>query len=158
MPAAKGPVTGLQVSVYIKAGHTTPLGSFTNANALLVAGNLLGDTVEVSPITRSARSVEFFPFGATVSKKIAAGSSLESITVRFVVDYTNTLHAAVAGWEVGQLVEVLFLTSTGTTARSVDYVRGQISGTAKNLGSDSDPQSYEITIDLDADPQLFHAA
>ena len=157
MPAAKGFTTSIQTAIYVKAGFTSPVTDFDEADAIATGStNLLAHVREVGDASQDPNIFEFVEFGKSVQTKVSGAASLGDFTVSVAVDYSDTLHAAIALYNVGANVECVIKKVTGgTDEETIIYLRGTVSSIVQS-NSSSDTAMLSMGIAFDARPATYH--
>ena len=160
MPAAKGFTTSIQTAIYVKAGFTDPANTFDLIDALATSTNLLAHVREVGDASQDPNIFEFVEFGKSVQTKVSGAASLGDFSVSIAVDYSNTLHAAIVGYDVGDNVECVIKKVTGETTdmeETIIYLRGTVASIVQS-NSSSDTAMLSMGIAFDSKPATYHHA
>ena len=156
MGASSGYTSGLNEKVYIKYDFEQKSPTWAqltdDSDGIILAANEMPDIVDLGAINREGRSIEFFPYGGTASKRIPGVPSLQSIEFAFALDNSNTAQRTLYRKATGSAIQVAIVTKTADTEQTADFIVGRIGSMSKDKGSDTQEARVTFTVDITQDP------
>lgn len=145
--AQAGPSTELYARTTLTTTSPITYAALIGATNLVLAANSVYDPESIGDQEQSGNLIEYTPYGAQTTKSIAGAASLGEFTFSFYLDNSNTLHQTLLDLGAGDDIECAVVTTSGTAAITVDYIRGEVSSTSKRTPIDS-PQVGEVGVAL----------
>ena len=161
MGSSTGFTTGRQVKLYYKETFAQAAPSYAQITAagagVVLPANEVEEVRDIGDVEQSANNIEFGVYGEDTQKKIAGQASLGDFTFTFALQNNNTIHDSLAGATIGDSINLGIETVTGSTEKTIDFIRGTIGGVSKSTPLDETAQ-VTVTVAMEQKPIRINQA
>ena len=143
MAGSKGQTTGVKTKLYaeVTAASLTATANQTytglvGTGKLVLAANEVKKVSSIGDQEQSANIINYVSYGEGVAGAVPGAAELGEFVFSVNLDNTDTSHLELLGLDGGDEVEFAVVTDTGTTNKSVDYIRGYVASVSKSTPVD----------------------